>query len=105
DGMPGLPAGRYTLLPADYALLNGGILIRPVGSNLAQVPAATNRPDGSSVVGGYRLVAGTPIRDAGYGRYLVMPQSAFGNYSTFASYSFNDFVAAQADVSGRSARA
>jgi len=105
EGVPGLPAGRYTLLPADYAELPGGLLIRTVGTGLAQRPVTTPRPDGSSVVGGYRLVNGTPIRDAGYSRFLVMPQSAFNKYSTFATYSYNDFIASSAELAGISARA
>lgn len=47
-----LDAGFYTLLPARYALLPGGVLVTPkdgapVGSTLA--------PDGSSIVSGYRF--------------------------------------------------
>src|SRR5262249_37070924 len=105
QGVPGLPSGEYTLLPADYAMLPGGVLLRAVGSGLAALPGTTTRPDGSSLVGGYRLVGGTPIRDAGYTRFLAMPREVFSKYSAFATYSFNDFVTTNADSAGITARA
>src|SRR5215471_17712826 len=105
QGVPGLPAGEYTLLPADYAMLPGGVLLRTVGSGLSALPATTTRPDGSSLIGGYRLVGGTPIRDAGYTRFLAMPRAVFSKYSEFATYSFNDFVATTAETAGVTARA
>jgi len=105
EGVPGLPAGLYTLLPADYALLQGGLLIRTLGSGLANSQTATQRPDGSSLVYGYRSVDGTPIRDVGNSRFLVMPQSVFTKYSTFAAFSFNEFVATKSETDGVQARA
>ncbi len=35
NSVPGLAAGYYTLLPAHYALLDGGMLIEPLGGSLA----------------------------------------------------------------------
>ena len=99
-GLPGLAAGNYTLLPADYARLPGGLLVRAVGTGLANAPVATHRPDASNIVGGYRLVDGTAIQDAGYSRFLVMPQNVFAKYSSFVDYSFNDFVATQSQQNG-----
>lgn len=53
DGVPGLPAGNYTLLPARYALLTGAFLVTP---KTGVPPAsAVAMPDGASVVGGYRF--------------------------------------------------
>ncbi len=53
NGVAGLPAGFYTLLPARYALLPGAFLVTPK----AGVPpgGAQTLPDGSSVVAGYRF--------------------------------------------------
>ncbi len=104
QGVPGLPPGQYTLLPASFAQLNGGLLIRTLGSNYSQIPGTTLRPDGSELVGGYRLVDGTSIRDAGYTRFLVMPANVFGKYSVWANYSFNDFIATTAAFNGVPAR-
>ena len=52
NGSAGLPAGFYTLLPARYALLPGAFLVTPQSG----VPTATvSRPDGTSLVSGYRF--------------------------------------------------
>ena len=104
QGVPGLAPGRYTLLPASFAQQSGGLLLRTVGRNYAQVPGTTVRPDGSTLVGGYRLIDGTPIHDAGYSRFLVMPTSVFGKYSTWVNYSFNGYVASTAAFNGVFAR-
>ena len=50
-GVPGLPAGTYTLLPARYALLPGAFLVTPQSGGAV---AATVRPDGSALVSGFR---------------------------------------------------
>ncbi|GEP44332.1 filamentous haemagglutinin family protein [Brevifollis gellanilyticus] len=51
-GSESLDAGFYTLLPARYALLPGGLLVTPKsGSPIG----STEAPDGSSVVSGYRF--------------------------------------------------
>jgi filamentous hemagglutinin len=56
---PGLAAGTYTLLPARYALFPGAFLITP-GSG---TPVGTvKRPDGSSIVSGYRANNLDPAR-------------------------------------------
>jgi filamentous hemagglutinin family protein len=104
QGVPGLAPGRYTLLPASFAQQNGGLLLRTVGRSYAQVPGTTMRPDGSQLVGGYRLVDGTPVHDAGYSRFLVMPASVFGKYTTWINYSFNDYVASTAAFNGVAVR-
>ena len=51
-GSDTLDAGFYTLLPARYALLSGGVLVTPKdGAPIGSVES----PDGSSVVSGYRF--------------------------------------------------
>ena len=59
SGMPGLPAGYYTLLPAHYALLPGGYSISAV-ANTRDLPAAGNSvlADGAMLVSG-ALAAGS----------------------------------------------
>jgi filamentous hemagglutinin len=104
-GVSGLADGVYTLLPAHYALLPGGLLVQPLGSgSFASAPASSSRPDGAQIVAGYRAVAGTPIRDAGYGQYVVMGAATFGKYSLLDRHSFEDSaqrLAADAGVSVR----
>jgi filamentous hemagglutinin len=52
SGVPGLPAGTYTLLPAHYALLPGGMAVR-LGDSAAVRPEAFTRQDGIQVISGY----------------------------------------------------
>ena len=54
SGLPGLPAGVYTLLPAHYALLPGGHAIRLGGAVKDLLPHQSyTRQDGVHVVSGY----------------------------------------------------
>ncbi|CDN88251.1 filamentous haemagglutinin family protein [Hydrogenophaga intermedia] len=52
SGVPGLPAGTYTLLPAHYALLPGAMAVR-LGESVAVRPEAFTRQDGIQVTSGY----------------------------------------------------
>jgi len=96
QGVPGLPDGTYTLLPAHYALLPGGLLVQPQAGTFAGPDATTVRVDGSWLASGYRA-PGPPL----FGRFIVMPQSVFGQYSELPLYSFDGYassLAAQAGV-------
>lgn len=78
----GLPAGVYTLLPARYALLEGGFLVTPQNPALPQnaLPVGTLQvSDGSSLVSGYGLNAlrSGASKDALYQRFEVAPAATF----------------------------
>lgn len=66
DGIPGLPAGTYAKLSAEYAFQPGAMVIEKTGSAMApgQVAATT---EGYTVVAGYDTEAGTglvsPVRE------------------------------------------
>lgn len=66
EGLPGLPAGTYAILPAEYAFQPGAMVIEKTGSAMApgQVTATT---EGYTVVAGYDTEAGTglvsPVRE------------------------------------------
>lgn len=98
QGVPGLADGAYTLLPAHYALLPGGLLVQPLGGSLAAAPKAHVRPDGAAVVAGYRLVGGER-RDAGYGSFAVMTGKVFGAYSQIDTASFDAYARRNAEQS------
>ena len=51
EASPGLPAGKYVLLPARYALLSGAFLVTPSAITPGNT---TTLSDGSSLVRGYR---------------------------------------------------
>lgn len=63
EGMDGLPAGRYAILPARYALF-GGYLVTPLAGS-QYLPAGRNlaRLDGSRVLAGRYAVAGSDVID------------------------------------------
>jgi filamentous hemagglutinin len=112
EGVPGLKDGFYTLLPAHYALLPGGLLVQPLGGSFATSPEAQVRSDGAVIASGQRGVSGTqtldgtPILNPKHERFLVMPQEVFRKYSELPSYSFNDYarsIAAEAGVGVRTA--
>jgi len=74
SGLPGLPAGVYTLLPAHYALLPGGLAIRLGGAVKDLLPHQSyTRQDGVRVVSGYLTDgrAGAP-RDGRWSGFQVL---------------------------------
>ena len=104
EGVPGLTPNFYTLLPAHYALLPGGLLVRPLGGASASALASIAYPDGSVVASGYRAIEGTSVRDPGYGRFLVMSSDAFHRYSQIDTYSFNEAAGKLATEAGVTVR-
>ena len=78
SGIPGLPAGNYTLLPARYALAPGAFLVEAnvVGSKLLPTQVAPQL-DGSTLTTGYRADLGTGARDATWSTFKVTNGSVF----------------------------
>jgi filamentous hemagglutinin family protein len=103
QGVPGLAPGYYTLLPARYALLPGGLLVQPLGGSLATAPQSFTRADGATVAAGYRAVNGER-RDAGWGSFAVMGQDVFGKYAQLEVPSFNAFAERNASDAGVAVR-
>ena len=99
QGVPGLPDGRYALLPAHYALLPGGLLVQPLGGATAEAPDTFVRPDGAIVAAGYRVSAGAR-QDPGFGRWAVMTRDVFGAYSDLSTPSFDAAALATASEAG-----
>jgi len=96
QGMPGLKDGWYTLLPAHYALLPGGLFVQPLTSGLAEARPSYVRPDGATVVSGRLSRAVQP----GFAQFVVMPRSVFGKYSQLDTSSFNAYASALAAEAG-----
>ena len=91
NASPALAAGVYTLLPARYALLPGAVLVTAQST----VPnSATLRPDGSSLVSGYRFNAftGQPSTQPLLTAFEVAPQSVVQNRADYETYSANTFL-------------
>lgn len=106
DGVPGLAAGYYTLLPAAYAALDGGMLVKPAGSDVsASSNAAMKLDDGSYRTSGYRAVAGTAIRpDQGWTTWQVSSGAVWNRYSAITPYSFTAIRAASNATTGSAVR-
>lgn len=61
SGGYGIPAGTYSLLPAEYAFLPGAMVITDLGTTV--IPGTRSATgEGFPIVGGYRTVMGTDIR-------------------------------------------
>ena len=63
-GVPGLPAGTYTLLPGSDALLPGAFRVQLNPANHALLAGAVAIGNGSYAVNGYQGVANTAFRGA-----------------------------------------
>jgi filamentous hemagglutinin family protein len=96
-GAAGVPAGWYTLLPAQYALLPGGMRI-------VQDTTATGLPpqngsvlrDGSVMTSGYYGTAGGLSASSNLVTFEVQTQATFSQYSNIALTSANTKFAAVA---------
>ncbi|MGR3889710.1 filamentous haemagglutinin family protein [Pseudomonas sp. 1152_12] len=99
-GVPGLPAGTYTLLPSTYALLPGAFrveingLATPFASGAMATAALMN--NGSWSTEGFLSIAGTGIRDSLSSQVIVTPADVLRRYSQFNETSYADFVRADA---------
>lgn len=98
---PGLEAGTYTLLPARYALLPGAFLVTAVdGYQDIRSGETFALADGSTVVAGYRTIAGTDRRDARSGGFALRPGSAIQAEASYALSSANEFIPERAADAG-----
>ncbi|MGQ3122373.1 filamentous haemagglutinin family protein [Variovorax sp.] len=104
-GVPGLPAGTYTLLPSSYALLPGAFRVEVATGpsatpGLARQPAVAV-PNGSWQTSGVLSLAGTGIRDSLPTAVLVTPGAAVRRFSQYNETSYSDFAIQQAARFGR----
>jgi len=102
NNVPGLSPGWYTLLPAKYATLPGGIrIVENTGaSNIIPGQSATLM-DGSYIVSGYYGTAGTGDQESELRSFTVQTQSVFDKYSNIALTSANLKFAALAAHNGQ----
>ncbi|WP_435438714.1 filamentous haemagglutinin family protein [Variovorax sp. RB2P76] len=97
-GVPGLPAGTYTLLPSTYALLPGAFRVElngAPGSGSGIVGAQAMR-NGSWSGAGVLSVAGTGQRESLASQVIVTPADVLRTYSQYNETSYADFVRADA---------
>ena len=101
SGVPGLPAGSYALLPAEYAQLPGAYAIQIVTANSGIVPGSSVAlSDGAYEVAGQLGVAGTGIRSSLTSTVLVAPSATVLGQSQYADSYANTFFSAAAATAG-----
>ncbi|WP_233022236.1 filamentous haemagglutinin family protein [Rhodopseudomonas boonkerdii] len=98
-GVPGLPAGTYTLLPSSYALLPGAYRVEVGGTNPALTGMAS-LANGSYVTGGMLGIANTTIRNALNSQLIVTPGRVIRSYAQYNETSYSDFLVNRAAVFG-----
>ena len=94
EGGSGIAAGWYTLLPAQYALLPGGLrIVENVGQAAGAIGTDATLRDGSMIVGGHYGIAGTALEDSTRHSFTVETQASFRKFSrielTSASTTFS----------------
>jgi len=105
-GAPGLSAGWYTLLPAQYAMLPGGMrVVQQMNAGPIAPGTSETLSDGTMAISGYYGVAGTDTRSATPVTFEVQGQNTFRQYSqialTFADAYFAQLAAKNGDVAPR----
>jgi len=75
NGVPGLPAGTYTLMPSTYALMPGAFRVEINGlAGQGALTAAQAMRNGSWAAAGTLSIAGTDVRDSLASQLIVTPQ-------------------------------
>ncbi len=94
SGGNGLAAGYYTLLPAEYALLDGAYAITVVSGSLDATPGrSTANVDGSVVMAGYKTIGNTGLGDSRWSNFLVSSGTVVRNRSEYDEYRASTFFA------------
>lgn len=101
DGAPGLPAGWYTLLPARYAMLPGGMRVVDMGNGTAVAAGTSARDrDGSLLLTGTFGDALSGASQSGRRLLQIMPQETIRRSSSIIITSGNAYFAAKAAHAG-----
>ncbi|MBR1218972.1 filamentous hemagglutinin family protein [Bradyrhizobium sp. U87765 SZCCT0131] len=95
NGVPGLAAGTYTLLPSSYTLLPGAFRVE-VGSTTTAPIGTIGLPNGSYVTTGILGIANTGIRNALPTQLLLTSGATVRHYSQYNETSYSDFARSQA---------
>ncbi|MDM0089992.1 MULTISPECIES: filamentous hemagglutinin family protein [unclassified Variovorax] len=101
-GVPGLPAGTYTLMPSTYALLPGAFRVELNGSAAKQAAAMASSPlrNGSWSAAAQLSVARTAIGDTLFRQAILTPAAVLRTFSQYDETSFNQFILSDAARQG-----
>lgn len=100
EGVPGLEAGWYTLLPSAYALLPGGHAVVFNGSTNDLTTGVTARPDGGYSVSTSLRSGLTGTQDRFSSDVLVLPADTVHQYSEYKLSYANAYFAKAAEDAG-----
>lgn len=101
SGTPGLPAGLYTLLPAQYATLPGAYrVVQQTGAIDVLANTSVVLPDGGAIVAGSFADGLTGARDARTTAFLVQSRTAWGQYSQYNTTSADSYFKQYATAQG-----
>ncbi|MFZ2980153.1 MAG: hypothetical protein WA085_03910, partial [Sphingobium sp.] len=95
-GVPGLSAGTYTLLPANYALLPGAFRVELAAQTTTRPAHVTSLTNGSTSAPVYQGIASTSIRNALPTQAIFTPATAVRRYAQYQEQGYSDFARAQA---------
>lgn len=101
-GVPGLPAGTYTLLPSTFALLPGAFRVELNGMAAGAMPAGSTiaMRNGSYTTAAQMGIAGTGIRNAMPTQVFLTPADVLRAYSQYNETSYAAFAQAEAVRNG-----
>src|SRR6202008_1467148 len=91
SGIPGLPAGVYTLLPAKYATLPGAYRVVMDGAQDLLPSQNAVLPDGTALVSGYFVDPLSGARQARSISFSVQSRPVWEQYSQYTLTSANTF--------------
>jgi filamentous hemagglutinin family protein len=95
-GVPGLPPGTYTLMPANYALLPGAFRVELGGLGNTNQPPVLSLGNGSYEVNVEAAIANTGIRSALPTEAIITPGIVVESYSQYDLQSYNAVAVSQA---------
>ncbi|MGO4712938.1 filamentous haemagglutinin family protein [Bradyrhizobium sp. 2TAF24] len=95
DGVPGLAAGTYTLMPSTYALLPGAYRVE-IGGTVLPGGSVAATGNGSYVASASLGIANTTIRSSLPSLVTVTPGNIVRTHSSYNEMGYNAFVLADA---------
>ncbi|WP_144633565.1 filamentous haemagglutinin family protein [Bordetella genomosp. 13] len=99
-GVPGLPAGTYTLLPSSYALMPGAYRVE-IGAHVGALAAGVAATSiGSWATQAVLATAHTAVRDALPSHVVITPGQAVRRFSQYNEMPYSDFATSQAALFG-----
>jgi filamentous hemagglutinin family protein len=96
DGVPGLPAGTYTLMPSSYALLPGAFRVELGGNVNPVMTSAVTAGNGSHITNATLGVANTAIRSSLPNQVIITAANVVRGHSSYNEMNYNAFVLADA---------